>query len=84
MTIDEARAHVGEDVIYSTRPGEAEAGTIIRVGDLYAYVLYGRSLTPQATIPECLTLMRGGSVMEHFRLELTEAGIPLAGPEDWA
>lgn len=82
MTRDEARSSVGAKVIYSTHPGEAEVGTIARVGDLYAYVLYGRNLTPQATIPEFLTLMRGGSVAEHFRLELTEAGIPLAGAED--
>lgn len=82
MTLDEARSHVGEKVIYSTVPGEAEEGEIVAVGEKYVHVCYGKDQNAKATRPELLTLMRGGSVAEHFRLELTEAGIPLATGED--
>lgn len=78
MTRDEARTHVGEKVIYSTYPGEAEGGVITAVGDVFIYVRYLGEVTSKATIPECLTLMRGGSIMEHFRLNQLDAGIPLA------
>jgi hypothetical protein len=74
MTIDEARANTGKQVIYSTHPGEAEAGVISWTGSLYVYVRYGQQEFPKATRPECLTLMRGGSLREHIRLNMLDAG----------
>lgn len=78
MTLDEARAHTGEKVLYSARPGQADEGVISSVNETYVFVRYGRQQTATATRPEDLTLMRGGSVREHFRLNLTEAGFPMA------
>lgn len=68
MTLDEARDHTREHVIYSAVPGDAEEGVIDSVGRRYVYVRYMRSPRPVATYPENLTLMRGGSMQEHFRL----------------
>jgi hypothetical protein len=77
MTLDEARDHVGETVLYSSVPGEAEAGVIVTVGAKYVHVCYGRDRNAKATRPELLTLMRGGSVAEHFRLNMVESGFPV-------
>lgn len=77
MTIEEARAHVGEKVLYSSVPGECEVGEIIAAGRKYVHVLYFGQPNAKATPPECLTLMRGGSVAEHFRLGMEEAGFPV-------
>jgi hypothetical protein len=81
VTLDEAREHIREKVVYSTRPGEADPGVIDSVSDRYVFVCYGRH-NPQATYPENLTLMRGGSLEEHVRLGMEDAGFPLAGEED--
>jgi hypothetical protein len=77
MTLDEARAHVGETVLYSSVPGECEPGVIVTVGETYVHVCYGRDRNAKATRPELLTLMRGGSVAEHFRLGMAESGFPV-------
>jgi hypothetical protein len=77
MTLEEASAHVGEKVLYSSVPGECEAGVIVTVGETYVHVCYGRDQNAKATRPELLTLMRGGSVREHFRLNMAEAGFPV-------
>jgi hypothetical protein len=82
VTLDEARDHIGEHVVYSAVPGDAEEGVIDSVGRLYVYVRYMRSPSPVATFPENLTLMRGGSLREHIRIGMKEAGFPLAGEED--
>lgn len=82
MTLDEAREHTGEKVIYSAVPGDAEEGVIDSVGRLYVYVRYMGSPNLSATYPENLTLMRGGSLTEHIRLGMEEAGFDLAGEED--
>ena len=74
MTLGEARDHIGEEVIYSTRPGEMEAGVVTSVSDSHVFVRYGRGPGSQATRPDCLTLMLGGSLAEHVRLGM--AGIP--------
>lgn len=79
MTLEEARAHVGETVLYSSVPGECEAGVIVTVGSKYVHVCYGRGQNAKATRPEMLTLMRGGSVAEHFQLNMIDAGFPMAG-----
>ncbi len=77
MTLEEARAGVGLKVLYSSVPGECEAGEIVAVGNTYVHVCYGRDRNARATRPELLTLMRGGSVAEHFRLNMAEAGFPV-------
>lgn len=77
MTLEEARARVGETVLYSSVPGECEAGVIVTVGTTYVHVCYGRNQNAKATRPELLTLMRGGSVAEHFRLGMAESGFPV-------
>lgn len=79
MTLDEAREHIGDAVIFSTHPGEADGGVITSVNDSYVFVRYVRNGAPQATRPQDLTLMRGGSIGEHFRLNMTDAGFPIAG-----
>jgi hypothetical protein len=77
MTLDEARDHIGEWVLYSSVPGECEAGVIASVGRKYVHVLYFGQSNAKATPPELLTLMRGGSVHEHFRLNMAESGFPV-------
>jgi hypothetical protein len=81
MTPDEARDHIGDRVIYSTVPGQAETGVIDSANDSYAFVRYGLDLTAKATRPEFLTLMRGGSLDEHMRLNMAESGFPVTGPQ---
>ena len=82
MTLDEARARVGAKVIYSSVPGEADAGEIIAAGAKYVHVLYAGQPNAKATPPELLTLMRGGSVREHFRLNMADSGFPVATWKD--
>lgn len=77
MTLDEARDHVGETVLYSSVPGECKVGAIVTVGTKYVHVCYGRDQNAKATRPELLTLMRGGSITEHFRLNMAESGFPV-------
>jgi len=77
MTLEEARAGIGETVLYSSVPGECEVGVIVTVGETYVHVCYGRDQNAKATRPELLTLMRGGSVREHFRLNMADSGFPV-------
>jgi hypothetical protein len=81
VTLEEAREHTGEKVVYSTRPGEADEGLIDSVSDRYVFVCYGRH-NPRATYAHNLTLMRGRSLAEHIRLGMEEAGFGLATEED--
>ena len=60
MTIDEARAHIGDGVAYLRRGGcidSAEEGTIASVNDRWVFVRYGTSRTSIATDPADLTLL---------------------------
>jgi hypothetical protein len=82
MTLDEARDHISAHVIYSAVPGHAEEGVIDSVGRIYVFVRYMRSPSPVATCPESLTLMRGGSLREHIRLNMADARFGLATEED--
>jgi hypothetical protein len=84
MTLDEARAHVGEKVLYSSVPGEADTGVITSVGRKYVHVRYGQKVDAdaKATPAELLTLMRGGGVAEHFRLNMDDSGFPVATWKD--
>lgn len=63
MTLDEARAHIGDGVIYRPRGGgidSTEEGTITSVSDRFAFVCFGRSQTSAATDPDDLTLLAAG------------------------
>ena len=60
MTIDEARAHIGDGVIFHPRDTIwVEEGTITSVNDRWVFVRYGRSRTSAATDPADLTLLAG-------------------------
>lgn len=74
ITLLEARINEGRRVIYSTVPGEAETGVIHSVGTRYVYVRYDGNPAVKATDPAHLVLMRGGSLAEHVRLGLIDAG----------
>jgi hypothetical protein len=61
MTIEEAREHVGDGVIYHPYAPEldpVEHGVISSVSDKYVFVRYGTDVASKATSPELLTLTR--------------------------
>ena len=57
MTLDEARSHIGDGVIYRPAHGETEEGTITSVNDRFVFVRYGARRTSAATEPAALTLL---------------------------
>ena len=57
MTLNEARAHIGAGVVYNPGHGGPEDGEIVRVSDLYVFVLFVGDRTPKATPPGALTLI---------------------------
>jgi hypothetical protein len=61
MTIDEAREHIGEGVVYLACTDRAEDGVITSVSDRYVFVRYVFVRydlgTSKATRPEDLTLL---------------------------
>ena len=57
MTLDEARAHIGAGVVYHPVHGRPEDGEIVRVSDLYVFVVFAGDRTPKATPPGALTLI---------------------------
>jgi hypothetical protein len=59
MTLDEARAHIGEAVIYRPAGGEPEHGTIAAASTVYVFVQYPGVRGTMATYPEDLTLIAG-------------------------
>lgn len=84
VTPDEARAHVGDRVIYhppAYSVGEVRVGVIVRVCDPYdgPYVIvrYEGLGHDRAARVDHLTLMRGRNLAEHVRLNLAEAGFPV-------
>lgn len=56
MTLDECRDNVGAGVVYDPGYGPREDGMILRVGDLYPFVLFVGDRTAKATPAEHLTL----------------------------
>lgn len=60
MTVEEAREHIGEEVIYHPYAPEldpAEQGVITSVNGCYAFVRYGSEAASKATSPYLLTLL---------------------------
>ena len=59
MTLDEAREHIGDGVVYRTaHPAlPAEDGTITSANDSYVFVRYGSQRTSAATNPADLKLL---------------------------
>ena len=57
MTLDEARARIGAGVVYNPGHGAREDGEIVRVSDLYVFVLFDGDRAPKATPPGALTLL---------------------------
>ena len=61
MTLSEARAHIGDRVVYRpphikrTEPGEE--GVIVSVSDRYVFVRYGTDSHAKATHPAFLNLV---------------------------
>lgn len=60
MTLEEARNHIGDSVIYTPFEGcdasELEFGTITSVNDSYVFVRYGNDTISKATRPSDLRL----------------------------
>lgn len=57
MTLDEARANIGNGVVYRPAHGPAEDGTITDVNDRFVFVHYAWSRIGIATDPGDLTLL---------------------------
>ena len=57
MTIEEARAHIGDGVVYAPAYGDREDGVITSVSDRFAFVRYGSRQTSAATDPAALSLL---------------------------
>lgn len=47
MTLNEARAHIGAGVVYHPGHGAPEDGEIVRVSDLYVFVLSSWATAPR-------------------------------------
>ena len=84
MTLDEARNHIGNGVIYvpsGSSADAAEEGTITSVGERWVFVRYGSSRTSAATDPADLTLLarppRDLRGEEYDRYAYTNPGIRL-------
>lgn len=56
MTIDEARSHIGDGVVYLPT---GKDGVITSVNDNWVFVRYATVGTSQATDPTLLTLLAG-------------------------
>ena len=57
MTLDEARAHIGDGVVYRPPHGVVEDGVITSVGDRFVFARYGTDTHSKATDPAFLTLL---------------------------
>jgi hypothetical protein len=61
VTIDEARAHIGRGVVYTTGYAPPEDGVITGVSASLVFVRYAGNLHAQGTNPADLTLLAGGT-----------------------
>jgi hypothetical protein len=62
VTIDEARAHIGDAVVYHPHGADPENGVIRHVSPNFVFVAYSGDLNgAKATSPEDITLIAGGA-----------------------
>lgn len=59
MTLNEARAHIGDAVVYKRDTDEPEEGVIANVGRVWVFVQYPGLDSPVADRPGDLTLLAG-------------------------
>ena len=59
MTLDEARSHIGDGVVYSSPPDPAEDGVITGVSATTVFVRYRGDPHAKGTNPADLTLLAG-------------------------
>jgi hypothetical protein len=83
MTLDEARAHIGDSVLYREGTSHAELGVIASVNESYVFVRYQSEhavviVGSQATSPEDLTLI----TPEQARRFRFRAGLRTGGGDD--
>lgn len=55
MTLDEARARIGDGVVYAPRYGAREDGVITSVSSRFVFVRYGATVYGKATAAADLT-----------------------------
>lgn len=60
MNLDDARANVGNGVVYKRPDTRLEDGVITSVNDTYVFVRYAGDQTSKATRPEDLELLNRG------------------------
>lgn len=66
MTLDEARKHIGDAVIYDDGHGMRQDGTIVRVGERGVYVRYGHNDTSIALTPETSLRLLSSSMTREY------------------
>lgn len=59
MTLEDARGHIGDGVVYKDEYGPFEDGTITSVNDRFVFVRYAGDVASTATKPADLVLARG-------------------------
>jgi len=84
MTLDEARAHVGEAVTCHPAGGEPERGTIAAVSTVYVFVQYPGVRGVSVTYPEDLTLVTAGEGGEDDEDDPEAAALRLEAAEERA
>jgi hypothetical protein len=57
MTLNEARAHIGDGVVYRTAYGRTEDGVITSVSDRFVFVRYEGRWQSESTEPASLSLL---------------------------
>lgn len=60
MTLEDAREHIGDGVVYTPAHGAREDGVITGVSSVYVFVHYAGDRGSKATYPEDLTLLAAG------------------------
>ena len=60
MTLDEARNHINEGVVYKPHGGRAEDGVITWVSSRFVFVRYSQDEHSRATDASALTLLAAG------------------------
>lgn len=61
MTLEEAREHVGDKVVYQPGHGRCEEGVITSVTERYVFVRYGSDVGSKATRADWLAFLSGGA-----------------------